>query len=147
MWQEKNLWIEFDCLYGFHSWLSGSHTNQYVCYSYSKYCNALALQLPASWCLTKHPNQIGDGRPSCSLSWQAGRRKRGEKMKRRQGMRSVWTWEGQQSAYFSGQSIQTWMSPYQPTWIHKTSQIYRTLWTSFTSSCTCQSWAHSDRDK
>lgn len=134
-------WIsgEFDYPHGFHC-VPFSHTNGVIPRDF----DTRASQPPAIWCLTKHPSEIGYGRPSCSLSWQAGRRKR-----KRWWAGAGWVWKGTFGGqpYFSGQSIQMWMPLYQPTWKHKTSQIYRTPWTSFTSSCTCQSWVLSDQDE
>lgn len=64
-----------------------------------------------------------------------------------EGLHSTWTFGGREPAYFTGRILHMWMSLYQPTRTQKTGQIYRALWTSFTSSCTCQSWVHSDRDE
>lgn len=101
--------------------------------------SSITLQLQAIWRLIKHPIEVGFVSPFCSLSWQAGRRirKRGQVMTMRQVLHSLWPFGGHQAVNFSGQSIQTWMSLYQSTWIHTNAQI----WTSFT----CQSRVLWDR--
>lgn len=93
-------------------------------------CNVHALPPTAIWCLTKHPNEIGHGRPSCTLSWRTGMEEEvGEERwggDERGGSNLAEPLGASSLSTLVVRSIQMWISLYEPTWIQKTSQMWHT---------------------